>query len=192
MRHALCASHHTATAGAVPVSRRPISWPALLQLTVILQLTSRPQRFRFSDLLKGGRCFLSRQQSRQQELQPSKQEMEVITGGGQHGVNGIAGMVCKIIAAHAVLGLVTNHWFDGDAPPQLAWLTSILRQHAPGEAQRPAIVNNYATHKHPKVTRHPAGRSTSPRPQHPGINAVEGFFAKHAPAPQARRVPICH
>jgi hypothetical protein len=31
--------------------------------------------------------------------------MEVITGGGQHGVNGIAGMVCKIIAAHAVLGL---------------------------------------------------------------------------------------
>jgi hypothetical protein len=40
--------------------------------------------------------------SRQQELQPSKQKMEVITGGGQHGVNGIAGMVCKIIAAHAV------------------------------------------------------------------------------------------
>jgi hypothetical protein len=31
--------------------------------------------------------------------------MEIITGGGQHGVNGIAGMVCKIIAAHAVLGL---------------------------------------------------------------------------------------
>src|SRR5262249_21921770 len=28
--------------------------------------------------------------------QPSKQEMEVITCGGQHGVNGIAGMVCKI------------------------------------------------------------------------------------------------
>jgi hypothetical protein len=40
--------------------------------------------------------------------------MEVITGGGQHGVNGIAGMVCKIIAAHAVLGLeMTDHWFDG-------------------------------------------------------------------------------
>ena len=43
---------------------------------------------------------------RQQELQPSKQEMEVIPGGGQHGVNRIAGMVRKIIAAHAVLGLV--------------------------------------------------------------------------------------
>jgi len=40
--------------------------------------------------------------------------MEVITGGGQHGVNGIAGMVCEIIAAHAVLGLeMTDHWFDG-------------------------------------------------------------------------------
>src|ERR1700720_1974785 len=78
--------------------------------------------FRFSDSLQGGRCFLSRQESRQQELQPSKQEMEVITGGGQHGVNGIAGMVCKIIAAHAVLGLeMTDHWFGGGAPPQLAF-----------------------------------------------------------------------
>ena len=65
---------------------------------------------------------MSSQESRQQELQPSKQEMEVITGGGQHGVNGIAGMVCKIIAAHAVLGLeMTDHWFDGGAPPQLAF-----------------------------------------------------------------------
>ena len=43
-----------------------------------------------------------------------------MTGGGQHGVNGIAGTVCKIIAAHAVLGLeMTDHWFDGGAPPQL-------------------------------------------------------------------------
>jgi hypothetical protein len=55
--------------------------------------------------LKGVRYFLSREESRQQELQPFEQEMEVITGGGQHGVNGIAGMVCKSIAAHAVLGL---------------------------------------------------------------------------------------
>jgi hypothetical protein len=30
--------------------------------------------------------------------------MEVITGGGQQGVNGIAGTVRKVIAAHAVLG----------------------------------------------------------------------------------------
>jgi hypothetical protein len=60
---------------------------------------------------------LSRQESRQQELQPSKQEMEVTTGSGQYGVSGIAGMVCKIIAAHAVLGLeMTDHGFDGGAP----------------------------------------------------------------------------
>ena len=53
---------------------------------------------------------MSRQESIQQELQPFEEEMEVITGGGQHGVSGIAGMVCKIIAAHAVLGLeVTDH-----------------------------------------------------------------------------------
>jgi hypothetical protein len=38
--------------------------------------------------------------------------MEV--GAGQHGVNGIAGMVCEIIAAHALLGLeMTDHWFNG-------------------------------------------------------------------------------
>ncbi len=65
---------------------------------------------------------MSRQESKQQELQPSKQEMEVITGGGNHGVNGIAGMACKMIAAHAVLGLeTTDHWFDGGALPQLAF-----------------------------------------------------------------------
>ena len=70
-----------------------------------------------------GRPLLSEPpESRQQEPQPFKQEMEVITGGGQHGVNGIAGTVCKIIAAHAVLGLeMTDHWFDGGAPPQLAF-----------------------------------------------------------------------
>ncbi len=48
--------------------------------------------------------------------------MEVITGGGQDGVSGIAGMMCKMIAAHAVLGLeMTDHWFDGSAPPQFAF-----------------------------------------------------------------------
>ena len=56
-------------------------------------------KFSIFSAIEGGRCFLSREEFRQQELQPFKQEMEVITGGGQHGVNGIAGMVCKIIAA---------------------------------------------------------------------------------------------
>ena len=51
-----------------------------------------------------------------------KPEMEVITGGGQYGVNGIAGTVCKVIAAHAVLGLeMTDHWFNDGAPPQLTF-----------------------------------------------------------------------
>jgi hypothetical protein len=51
----------------------------------------------------------------------SPQLMVVINGGGQHGVNGIAGMVCKIIAAHAVLGLeMTDQGFDG-AAVQLAF-----------------------------------------------------------------------
>jgi putative transposase len=40
--------------------------------------------------------------------------MEVIIGGGRHGVNGIAGMVCKIIAAHAVLGLGKPEIFNTD------------------------------------------------------------------------------
>ena len=74
---------------------------------------------------------MSCQESRQQELQPSKQEMEVITGGGQHGVNGIAGMVCKIIAAHAVLGLeMTDYWFNGGAP-QLGLIRGVSRRFWP-------------------------------------------------------------
>ena len=45
--------------------------------------------------------------------------MEVITGGGQ---DGVSGMMCKMIAAHAVLGLeMPDHWFDGSAPPQFAF-----------------------------------------------------------------------
>jgi hypothetical protein len=72
--------------------------------------------------LKGGRYFSNRQESGQQELQPSKQEMEVITGRGEHGVNGIASTVRQMIAAHAVLGLeMTDHGFDGGAPSELAF-----------------------------------------------------------------------
>ena len=63
---------------------------------------------------------------------------------------------------------MTDHWFDGDAPPQLAWLTSILRQHAPGEAQRPAIVNNYAS---PQTSK---GDAASPLdvPLHPDLSIL--------------------
>ncbi len=48
--------------------------------------------------------------------------MEVVGGGCEHGVNGIASTVCKIVAPHTVLGLeMTDHGFDGGAPPQLAF-----------------------------------------------------------------------
>ena len=48
--------------------------------------------------------------------------MEVVAGGGEDGVDGIAGVVCKIIAAHAVLGLeMADDWLDGGAAPQLAF-----------------------------------------------------------------------
>jgi hypothetical protein len=77
--------------------------------------------FLILDRLKGSRCFFSRQEHRQQTLEPSKQEMEVITSGGQHGVSGVARMMCKLIATHAVLGLeMTDHWLDGSTAPQLA------------------------------------------------------------------------
>ena len=48
--------------------------------------------------------------------------MEVITDGGEHGVDGIAGAVSEMIAAHAVLGLeMADHRFDGGAPLEFAF-----------------------------------------------------------------------
>ena len=72
--------------------------------------------------MKGSNCFSRRQRSGQQELHSFKQEMEVVGGRCEHGINGIAGMMCKIVAAHAVLGFeMTDNWFDGGAPPQLTF-----------------------------------------------------------------------
>ena len=76
--------------------------------------------FLISGQLKGSR-LLSRQVSGQQALKPSKQEMEVVTGGGQHGVSRIACMKCKMIATHAVFGFeMTDHWLNGSATPHFA------------------------------------------------------------------------
>ena len=48
--------------------------------------------------------------------------MEVIADGGEHGVDGIAGAVSEMIAAHAVLGLeMADHRFDGGAPLEFAF-----------------------------------------------------------------------
>ena len=50
----------------------------------------------------GGRCFSNRQEFGQQELQPFEQEMEVVAGCGEHGVNGIASTVCQMIASEEI------------------------------------------------------------------------------------------
>jgi len=48
--------------------------------------------------------------------------VEVIADGGKHSVDGIAGAVSEMIAAHTVLGLeVTDHRFDGGPPLELAF-----------------------------------------------------------------------
>jgi uncharacterized protein Usg len=81
------------------------------QLASLTDCESSSAKFSIFRPIKG-RPLLSEPPGIQtEELQPFKQEMEV---------NGIADTVCKIIAAPAALGLeMTDHWFDGGAPPQL-------------------------------------------------------------------------
>ena len=58
----------------------------------------------------------------QQEPQPPDQKAEVVADGGEHGGDGVAGAVSKMIAAHAVLGLeMADHWLDGGPSPELAF-----------------------------------------------------------------------
>jgi hypothetical protein len=71
----------------------------------------------------------------------------------------------------------------------IRFLNAVERQ-VPASRVIHAVLDNYATHKHPKslpsrrrgcwpgwpATR--AGSSTSPRPRPPGLNAVETFFSK--------------
>jgi hypothetical protein len=62
-------------------------------------------------------------------------------------------MVGKMIAAHAVLGLqMTDHWFDGGAPPQLDRLTKIYSANPPSSYQ-PTPIRNI-------VSRKPQGSAT--------------------------------
>ena len=68
------------------------------------------------------------QQSEQQEPQPGEEETEVITGGGEHGVDGVAGGMRQVIAVHAVLGLeMADDGLDGRTASHLAF---DLRCHA--------------------------------------------------------------
>jgi hypothetical protein len=51
--------------------------------------------------------------------QPLDQEPEVIADGREHGVDGVAGAVAKIVAAHAVLCLeMPDQRLDGGAAPE--------------------------------------------------------------------------
>jgi hypothetical protein len=45
------------------------------------------------------------QDCEQKEFQPGDEASEVVTGGGEHGVNGVAGGLGEVIAAHAVIVL---------------------------------------------------------------------------------------
>ena len=75
-------------------------------------------------------------------------------------------------------------------------LLNAIEEQVPGGKVIHAIVDNYATHKHPKVrrwlARHPRWTFHFTPTSASWLNAVEGFFAElHPPASQARRVPIC-
>src|SRR5260370_35552855 len=70
----------------------------------------------------------SGQQFEQQKPQPSDEEAEVVAGGGQKRVDGIALAVAQIVTAHAVLGFEMAD--DGlDSGPS-AHLTLDLRRDA--------------------------------------------------------------
>jgi hypothetical protein len=58
----------------------------------------------------------------EQESQPFEQPAEVVAGGGENGVGGVAIGPSEIVSAHAVLGLgVSDHGLDRGAAAQLAF-----------------------------------------------------------------------
>ena len=65
----------------------------------------------------------------QQNLEPPDQEAEVVADGGEYGVDGVAGAVSEIIAAHAVLGLeMADDRLDGGPPLELAFDLGVTRR----------------------------------------------------------------
>jgi hypothetical protein len=71
--------------------------------------------------LKSERSKKGGEDRAQQKPQPVEQEAEVVADGREHGVDGIAGTVSEMVAAHAVLGLeMTDHRLDGSAPFHVA------------------------------------------------------------------------
>lgn len=61
------------------------------------------------------------QDQAQKNSQPSDDEWEIVTDGGQDGIGGVAGSSLEIAAAEMALGLhVPDHMLDGGAAAQLA------------------------------------------------------------------------
>src|SRR5262249_52714779 len=62
------------------------------------------------------------QDSEQQKPQPCEEAAEVVARGGEHGVDGVAAGVGKVIAAHAVVFLeMADDGFNGGTPFELAF-----------------------------------------------------------------------
>ena len=66
-------------------------------------------------------CFARAERAeneRTKKRQPSQEPSEVVANGGEDGVDGIAGGVRQMIAAHAVISFqVSDHRLDRRAPP---------------------------------------------------------------------------
>ena len=71
---------------------------------------------------RAGRSAVEPGEQQPQELpEPVQEEREVVSGGGQHGVDGVAVFAGEIVAVHAVLGLeMADDRLDGRAPPHVA------------------------------------------------------------------------
>jgi hypothetical protein len=63
-----------------------------------------------------------RQDQAQKIPQPNEDVSEVVGGGGEDGIGGIAGAAFEIAAAEVAFGLhVADHGLDGGASPQFAF-----------------------------------------------------------------------
>ncbi len=57
-----------------------------------------------------------------QKPEPEEQESEILPGGGQDGVDGVALAVCEVVSAHSMLGFeVSDDRLDGGAASELSF-----------------------------------------------------------------------
>src|SRR5207249_5474265 len=78
------------------------------------------------------------QDSEQQKPQPCEEAAKVVAGGGEHGVDGIAAGMGKVISAHAVVFLeVADDGLDGGPPFEFA--LDLRRDSKAGDARHPVL-----------------------------------------------------